>query len=82
MIDERTLLNTEQSAQRLGLSTRTLERFRVTGEGPDFLKMGHAVRYTASALERWLRGCTRRSTSDDGRASGKTKKARKKKRDD
>ena len=79
MIDERTLLNTEQSAQRLGLSPRTLERYRVTGEGPEYLKMGHAVRYTASALERWLKGCTRRSTSDDGRGSKKTSK---RKRDD
>ncbi len=79
MIDERTLLNTEQTAQRLGLSPRTLERYRVTGEGPEYLKMGHAVRYTASALKRWLKGCTRRSTSDDGRA---TKKTRKRKRDD
>ena len=79
MIDERTLLNTEQTAQRLGLSPRTLERYRVTGEGPEYLKMGHAVRYTASALKRWLKGCKRRSTSDDGRAS---KKTRKRKRDD
>ena len=79
MIDERTLLNTEQTAQRLGLSPRTLERYRVTGEGPEYLKMGHAVRYTVSALERWLKGCKRRSTSDDGRAS---KKTRKRKRDD
>ena len=79
MIDESTLLNTEQTAQRLGLSPRTLERYRVTGEGPEYLKIGRAVRYTASALGRWLKGCTRRSTSDDGRAS---KKTRKKKRDD
>ena len=79
MNDESMLLNTDQAAQRLGLSPRTLERYRVTGEGPEFLKIGRAVRYAASALERWLKGCTRRSTSDDGRAS---KKTRMKKRDD
>ena len=79
MNDESMLLNTDQAAQRLGLSPRTLERYRVTGEGPEYLKIGRAVRYTASALERWLKGCTRRSTSDDGRAS---KKTRKRKRDD
>ena len=78
MNDESMLLNTDQAAQRLGLSPRTLERYRVTGEGPEYLKIGRAVRYIASALERWLKGCTRRSTSDDGRAS----KTRKKKRDD
>ena len=76
MIDESTLLNTEQTAQRLGLSPRTLERYRVTGEGPEYFKMGHAVRYTVSALERWLKGCKRRSTSDDGRASKKKRKKR------
>ncbi len=76
MNDERTLLNTEQTAQRLGLSPRTLERYRVTGEGPDYLKIGRAVRYAASALERWLKGCKRRSTSDDGRASKKKRKKR------
>ena len=76
MNDERTLLNTEQTAQRLGLSPRTLERYRVTGEGPEYLKIGRAVRYTASALERWLKGCKRRSTSDDGSASKKKRKKR------
>ena len=79
MNDESMLLNTDQAAQRLGLSPRTLERYRVTGEGPEYLKIGRAVRYTVSALERWLKGCKRRSTSDDGRAS---KKTRKRKRDD
>lgn len=67
MNDECILLNTEQAAERLGLSPRTLERYRVTGEGPEFLKMGRAVRYTASKLQRWLERCTRRSTSDKGR---------------
>ncbi|MCY4479319.1 MAG: helix-turn-helix domain-containing protein [Rhodospirillales bacterium] len=59
MNDESMLLNTDQAAQRLGLSPRTLERYRVTGEGPEYLKIGRAVRYTVSALERWLKGCKR-----------------------
>lgn len=68
MNDTLTLLNTEEAAKRLGLSPRTLERYRVTGEGPEFLKMGRAVRYTVAKLNEWLEGCMRRSTSDDGRA--------------
>ena len=71
MNDETTLLNTEEAAKRLGLSPRTLERYRVSGEGPEFLKLGRAVRYAVSKLNRWLERCTRRSTSDDGRASKK-----------
>ena len=59
MNDESMLLNTDQAAQRLGLSPRTLERYRVTGEGPEYLKIGRAIRYTVSALERWLKGCKR-----------------------
>ena len=79
MTDECTLLNTEQAAKRFGLSPRTLERYRVTGEGPEYVKMGHAVRYSLSALRRWLKGRTRRSTSDDG---GELKKNGNKKHDD
>ena len=43
-------------------STRTLERWRATGHGPDFIKVGHLVRYRQSALDRWLRRRTRRHT--------------------
>ena len=71
MNDERSLLSTEEAAKRLGLSPRTLERYRVSGGGPEFVKMGHAVRYTTSKLNEWLEACTRRSTSDNGRAPKK-----------
>ena len=71
MNDERSLLSTEEAAKRLGLSARTLERYRVSGEGPEFVKMGHAVRYTTPKLNDWLEACTRRSTSDKGRAPKK-----------
>ena len=64
------LLTTRQAAERLGLSPRTLERYRVTGDGPEFVKMGHAVRYVAGKLNEWIEARTRRSTSDDGSASG------------
>ena len=40
MNEQSTLLTTEQAAKRLGLSPRTLERYRVSGEGPEFLKIG------------------------------------------
>ncbi len=66
------LLTTRQAAERLGLSPRTLERYRVTGEGPRFKKIGRWVRYVPSDLDEWLDGCTRESTSDEGpKARGK-----------
>ena len=70
MSEQCVLLTTRQAAERLGLSPRTLERYRVTGDGPEFVKMGHAVRYMAGKLNEWLEGRTRRSTSDDGDESG------------
>jgi hypothetical protein len=37
------LLTTGQAAQRLGLSLSTLSKWRLTGEGPTFLKLGASV---------------------------------------
>ena len=69
------LLTTNAAAAVLGLSPRTLERYRVTGEGPRFKKIGRWVRYVPSDLDEWLDGCTRESTSDDGpKARGKRRR--------
>ena len=70
MNEQLVLLTTRQAAKRLGLSPRTLERYRVSGDGPEFVKMGRAVRYMAGKLNEWIEGRTRRSTSDGGGASG------------
>ncbi len=49
------LLDTEQAAQFLGLSKRTLENKRVSGIDPiPFVKCGRAVRYDPRDLESWL----------------------------
>ena len=61
-------LNTRQAADHLGLSTRTLDRFRVSGDGPVFLKFGGRVRYLREDLDAWARSRRRKSTSDDGTA--------------
>ena len=61
------LLTTEEAAEYLHLSPRTLERYRVTGEGPKYLKVGRRVFYRRGDLDRWLDSCIRRSTSDPGR---------------
>ncbi len=46
---------------------RTLERWRATGCGPEFIKVGHLVRYRQSALDRWLRQRTRAQTKEGER---------------
>ena len=66
MMDQPTLLNTEEAARFLRVSPRTLERYRVTGEGPRYRKVRHRVCYTPEELVTWLNGCTRNSTSDPG----------------
>ena len=62
------LLTTAQAAAVLGLSPRTLERYRIVGGGPRFRKIGRWVRYLQSDLDEWLNGCARLTTSDDGSA--------------
>ena len=66
MLEQRTYLSTHQAAAFLGLSPRTLERYRVTGEGPAFSKLGRRVCYARADLDVWVNGRRRRSTSDDG----------------
>lgn len=60
------LMTTKEAAAYLRLSRRTLERYRVTGQGPVFLKFGRLVFYRRSDLDRWKENRVRRSTSDPG----------------
>jgi len=50
------LLNTREAADVLGVAPGTLEdwRARGTGQGPKWLKVGHAVRYRLQELEEWI----------------------------
>ncbi|MDO5631635.1 MAG: helix-turn-helix domain-containing protein [Paracoccus sp. (in: a-proteobacteria)] len=56
------LLTVGQAAERLKLSVTTLNRWRVTGEGPAFVKMGRVVRYTPAALAAFVDGNGHTST--------------------
>jgi predicted site-specific integrase-resolvase len=54
------LLDAHDVATRLkGVSPRTLERWRVTGQGPRFIKVGHRVLYRETDVEDWLDQQTR-----------------------
>lgn len=57
-------LSTDDVARHLGLSPRTLERFRLEGRGPAYHKFGRVVRYSRSALAEWAAGQLRHSTSE------------------
>ncbi len=66
MNDERKYLSTREAAEYLGLSARTLDRYRVSGEGPVFHRFGGRVRYTRADLDAWAVARRRASTADDG----------------
>lgn len=56
-------LRTPQAAEFAGLATSTLEKLRVSGQGPAYIKVGKAVIYDVADIEEWLATKRRRSTS-------------------
>jgi predicted DNA-binding transcriptional regulator AlpA len=60
-------MRTRDAAAYTGLSVSTLEKLRVLGGGPPFLKLGRAVVYDEADLSMWLASRRRTSTSDGGR---------------
>ena len=59
-----TLLTEKQVAQRLGLSTKTLQQWRWRGIGPRFRKLNYAVRYDPNDIELYIESAGRNSTSE------------------
>ncbi len=49
------LLNTPNAARRLGLSSATLEHWRMARKGPPFIRMGfRKIYYRAADLDQWI----------------------------
>ena len=60
-----TIIREHTAAEKLGVSVRTLQRWRVQGVGPRFLKLGRKlVAYTEADLTAYLADCRRQSTSE------------------
>jgi hypothetical protein len=58
-------LDTREAAKHVRLSTATLERLRVTGGGPVFIKpIPTRVVYDVSDLNAWMKGRSHKSTSE------------------
>jgi excisionase family DNA binding protein len=57
-------LTTKEAAYYVRLSESSLEKKRVSGDGPEFLKVGKAVRYEQAALDAWMQSDRRTSTSE------------------
>jgi predicted DNA-binding transcriptional regulator AlpA len=57
------LIDEKEAAARLGLSVRTLQKWRLLGCGPRFVKLGHAVRYAETEIDAFIHSRERASTS-------------------
>ena len=62
-----TLLTQREAAHLLRCSQRTLERLRVSGAGPTYVKAGRLVRYRDQDLEKWIACRVVGSTSEGDR---------------
>lgn len=62
-------LRTPEAATYLGLSKSTLEKYRLTGDGPRYAKLGKIVAYLPEDLDAWANARTRLSTSEPARVA-------------
>ena len=59
------LMNETEAASRLGVAPKTLERWRSTGAGPLFVRIGSRhVRYTVEDIEAWIASRRRASLAE------------------
>jgi hypothetical protein len=65
-VDFDAALNENKAAEFLGLSTRTLQAWRMRGGGPRYVKIGRSVRYQRRELVAFQRSHTVSSTTEAG----------------
>lgn len=54
MLDELRYLRTPEAAQYIGISRGSLERWRLTRDGPPFVRIGKSVRYRRLDLDKFM----------------------------
>ena len=59
------MFTTPEASAYTKLAVPTLERYRLTGEGPMFAKLGGSVRYRRCDLDAWIESRLVRSTSQN-----------------
>ena len=62
MLDQ--LYNEKETAKLLSMSVKTLQRYRYTGGGPIYVKLGKSVRYKESDIEKYVSERTRYITTE------------------
>jgi predicted DNA-binding transcriptional regulator AlpA len=58
------LLTAKEAAHILKVSTSWLAKARMRGDGPPFIKVGRAIRYSETALQQWMKSHQHLSTSE------------------
>ncbi len=61
---KRRMIRTPEAAIYTGIAESTLEKRRVSGGGPLYMRVGRVVVYDPDDLDAWLEAHKRRSTSD------------------
>lgn len=64
MSDE--LLTVAEAARWAKVSESYLNKARLTGDGPRFVRLGRSIRYRQSDLEAWVQASAADSTSEYG----------------
>jgi predicted DNA-binding transcriptional regulator AlpA len=68
------LFSTAEAAAHIGKSASWLNKTRMTGTGPVYMKLGGSVRYDAADLETWMASQRRTAiyahANDNSRAQG------------
>ena len=64
MADSFDLLTPRALASELGITTRTLERMRVRGDGPTYTRVGGLIRYQRGDVRAYLEAQRAGSTSE------------------
>ncbi len=62
------LLSTEEAAQVLNVSPSFLAKARMRGNGPEFIEIGRAIRYSRLALSQFMAERTRKPTNKNKRS--------------
>lgn len=57
-------LSTAEAARQLNLSVSTLNKWRLTGDGPRFLKLGRRVAYSQADIDAFTAAQRRGSTAE------------------
>ena len=65
------LLTAKEAAKLMKVSVSWLAKARMRGDGPPYLQLGRAVRYSEGALLQWMKGRTRISTSEQQKSPQK-----------